>query len=51
MKVLVTYQSETGNTEKVARAIFEGIEESLATKTLAPMGEVEDVSGFDLIFV
>jgi len=49
MKVLVTYYSETGNTEKVARAIFDGVQK--AEKDLFPIGDVDGVEDYDLIFV
>ena len=50
MKVLVTYYSDTGNTEKLARAIYEGIEH--AEKDILPLGEAQDkdMSQYDLIF-
>jgi flavodoxin len=48
MKALVTYYSETGNTEKLARGIFEGIEH--AEKEFLPVQEVEGVGNYDLIF-
>ena len=48
MKVLVTYYSETGNTEKVAQAIYEGIEK--AEKHLLPVQEATDIGAHDLIF-
>ena len=48
MKVLVTYYSETGNTEKLAQAIFEGIES--AEKEILPIAEVKDVQDYNLIF-
>ncbi len=47
MKVLVTYYSETGNTEKLARAIYEGI--GKVEKQILPIKEVEE-EPFDLIF-
>jgi flavodoxin len=47
MKVLVTYFSQTGNTEKVARAIYEAIG---ATKEILPVDEVKDPTGYDIIF-
>ena len=49
MKVLVTYYSETGNTEKVARSIFEGIRK--AEKDLLPIREVKDFEDYDLVFL
>jgi len=48
MKVLVTYYSETGNTEKVARAIYEGIQK--AEKDISPIQETSHVEAYDLIF-
>lgn len=47
MKALVTYYSETGNTEKLARAIYEEIH---FEKELKPILEVENAKGFDIIF-
>ena len=48
MKVLVTYFTETGNTEKVAQAIYEGIQK--ADKDILPLQETTNVEGYDLIF-
>ena len=48
MKALVAYYSQTGNTEKVARAIYEAI---TMEKTLAPVTEVESVAGYDIVFI
>ena len=48
MKVLVTYLSNSGNTEKLAKAIFDGVE---GEKMLRPMKEVDDTSGYDMLFV
>ncbi len=48
MKVLVTYYSETGNTEKVAQAIYEGIQK--AEKDLLQIQETSNVGQYDLIF-
>ena len=48
MKVLVTYLSQTGNTRKVAEAIYGEIE---ADKDLEELGEVESLEGYDLAFV
>ena len=48
MKILVTYFSETGNTEKVAQAIYEGIQK--AEKEISPLQETTSVVEFDLIF-
>ena len=47
MKTLVTYYTQTGNTEKVARAIYETIG---AEKELLPVKEVNSPDGYDLIF-
>lgn len=47
MKALVTYYSETGNTEKIARAIYETIQ---FQKELKPVLEVQEAKGFDIIF-
>ncbi|OGP53793.1 MAG: hypothetical protein A2Y65_12600 [Deltaproteobacteria bacterium RBG_13_52_11] len=47
MKVLVTYFTKTGNTEKVARAIYEVIG---AEKEFLPVHEVKDPDGYDIIF-
>jgi flavodoxin len=48
MRVLVTYYSETGNTEKLAKAIYEGVEK--AEKEMAPISEVGNLEDYDLIF-
>jgi flavodoxin len=48
MKVLVTYYSETGNTEKVAQAIYKRIQ--AAEKAIAPIQETINVEEYDLIF-
>lgn len=48
MKVLVTYFSQTGNTQKVAEAIYGAIE---ADKEIKPLNEVESLDGYDLAFV
>jgi flavodoxin len=47
MKVLVTYYSQTGNTEKVARAIYEAIS---IPKEIKPIQDMENSDGYDLIF-
>jgi flavodoxin len=52
MKVLVAYFTQTGNTEKIAKAIWE--EASQANEAdLKKLEEVsaEDVSGYDFIFI
>lgn len=47
-KILVTYLSQTGNTKKIAEAIFEGLE---GDKTIKPMDEVQEIEGYSLIFI
>jgi flavodoxin len=48
MKVLVTYYSETGNTEKIARAIYDGIHKG--EKQILPIQEAGEIEDYDLIF-
>ncbi len=49
MKTLVTYYSESGNTEKVAKAIYEGLE---ATENeIAKISEEKSFDDYDVIFV
>ena len=48
MKALVAYYSETGNTKKVAEAIYEEIQWEKEIKELA---EIDNVNDCDLIFV
>jgi flavodoxin len=48
MKVLVTYYSETGNTEKLARAVYEGA--GLVEKEIVPIDNAGDLEVYDLIF-
>lgn len=48
MKALVTYFSESGNTEKLAKAIYEGVNAS--GKELASISDA-NASGSDVIFV
>ncbi len=47
MKALVTYFSQTGNTEKLAKAIFEAID---VEKEILPLDAVKAIEGFDVIF-
>jgi len=47
-KILVTYISWTGNTKKVAEAIFEALE---GDKTLKSFDEVQTLDEYDLIFI
>lgn len=49
MKVLVAYYSETGNTEKVARSIYNGL--GFVEKKLASIKESPRAAQFDVIFV
>ncbi len=48
MKALVTYYSETGNTEKLAQGIFDGIEK--AEKEILPVADATDLDAYDVIF-
>ena len=48
MKTLVTYITVSGNTKKVADAIFEAIE---VEKEIKPIGEVNSIEGYDLVFI
>ena len=47
MKALVVYYSETGNTKKVAEAIFEAVH---IEKELKKVQDVKNLAGFDIIF-
>lgn len=47
MKVLVTYYTQTGNTEKVARAIYDGL---TMDKVILPAAEAKSRDGYDLVF-
>jgi len=48
MKVIVAYMSKTGNTRKVAEAIFEGID---AEKEIKPIDQVDSIEGYDIAFL
>lgn len=48
MKVLVTYLSNTGNTRKVAEAIFEEIKDE---KEMVPIDMVDSIDGYDITFL
>ena len=48
MKALVTYMSKTGNTKKVAEAIFDGISDE---KDIKPINEVDSIEGYDITFL
>jgi len=47
-KTLVAYFSATGNTKKLAEAIFEEVQ---GPKVLLPIEDVEEVDGYGLIFI
>jgi flavodoxin len=48
MKVLVAYFSQTGNTKKVAEAIFQEVQ---ATKEIKELAQVDGLEGYDLTFL
>jgi flavodoxin len=48
MKTLVTYMTQTGNTKKIAEAIFGEIN---GEKDIKAIGEISDFEGYDLVFV
>lgn len=48
MRVLVTYLSKTGNTKKVAQAIYDEIDED---KDIVPIDQVESTEGYDVTFL
>lgn len=48
MKVMVAYMSLTGNTKKVAEAIFDEIQEE---KEIKELGEVQTLESYDLAFI
>ena len=48
MKVLVAYKSKTGNTKKVAEAIFEEINDE---KEIKPIDEIDSLEGYDIAFL
>ncbi len=48
MNTLVAYMSQSGNTKKVANAIYETIEEN---KEIKELKEVESLDGYDLAFI
>ncbi len=48
MKVLVAYQSQTGNTKKVAEAIYDAITQP---KEIKPIKDVTSLEGYDLAFL
>ena len=48
MKALVAYMSKTGNTKKVAQAIYEALD---CEKEIMPIDQVVDIGGYDLSFL
>ena len=48
MKALVAYLSKTGNTKKVAEAIYEALD---CEKEIRPVAEVSGLAGYDLSFL
>ena len=50
MKVLVTYLSQTGNTERLAQAIHHAIA-NVSDKTLLPLADTAGAGNVDLVFV
>ena len=48
MRILVTYYTDSGKTKMVADAIFEVIK---GEKEIKPIGEVDVIEGYDLVFV
>ncbi len=48
MKVLIAYMSQTGNTKKVAEAIFQEIK---AEKQMRRLDEIDAIEDYDLVFV
>ena len=49
MKTLVTYYSESGNTEKLAQAIYEGLD--AAENEIKKISDAQDFEDYDLVFV
>jgi hypothetical protein len=48
MRTLVAYMSKTGNTKKVAEAIYEALD---CEKEIMPIDQVVDIGGYDLSFL
>jgi len=48
IKALVTYYSESGNTQRVAEAIYDGIVE--AKKDILPLKEAQNTAEYDVVF-
>ena len=51
MKVLVAYSSRTGNTAKVAKAIYEALDVKKDIADIADIADNPEISGYDLIIV
>jgi flavodoxin len=47
-KALVTYYTETGNTLKVAEAIYEALQ---GEKEISPLAELKSLDPYDLVFI
>ncbi len=47
-KILITYFSQTGNTKQIAESIYESLQ---GDKTIKPVGEVQNIEDFSLLFV
>ncbi len=48
LKILVTYFSQTGNTKKIAEAIYENLPKDKAIK---PVEEVQEIDDYEIIFI
>ncbi len=48
MKILVAYMSQTGNTKKIAEAIYGEIS---TEKEIKPIKDISDIGGYDLAFL
>jgi len=48
MKILITYATQSGNTEKLARAIYDHME---GEKKICPVGEAPAPAGYDFVAV
>jgi flavorubredoxin len=48
MKVLITYMSNTGNTKKIAEAMYEGIKDE---KEIIPIDKIDSIEGYDITFL
>jgi hypothetical protein len=48
MRVLVAYTSRTGNTKKVAEAIYDELD---GEKALKEFGDLQNLEGYDVVFV